>query len=188
MTSKKIIALTLGVFLGSTSYILAASPIENELATDAATEDAAIGNVGMPNPMLSYDSYADMEQVLGFKPLIFPKSSGLVENARYVIGDTTADIRYKSRYGLNGREESFLLRTARGDFAPEAISGLYGYNWEDKTISHTRVKIAKINDSAYAAVWISGGFSFAAYGQEINYWNFIATVQDNLVDLTEHYY
>lgn len=188
MTDKKIMALALGVFLGSTGYVLAASPIENELATGTAAEDTAIDSVGMPNPMIAYDSYAAMEQVLGFKPLIFPKASGLVENARYVIGDTTADIRYKSRYGLNGREESFMLRTARGDFAPEAISGLYGYDWENKMISHTSVKIAKINDSAYAAIWSAGGFSFAAYGQEINYWNFIETVQDNLVDLTEHYY
>lgn len=195
MNTKKmlLVATSAAMMFGS---VATATPLDIKEAS-AVANDAAVASeatetlVGMPNPMVEYTSYRDMVETLGFSPLIFPRGTGLVTTAQYVIGGETADIRYQSRYGLNGRQQSYTVRTARAtdtNTEPASISGLHGYTWETKKLSATDVQIAKISDSSYAAVWTTGGFIFSAYGQETNYWEFISTVQDNLVDLTEHYF
>lgn len=198
MNTKKMLLVATGamMFVGSVAMPLdvrAASAAASAVASAATGEAASMAAplVGMPNPMVEYTSYRDMVETLGFSPLIFPRGTGMMATAQYVIGGETADIRYQSRYGLNGRQQSYTVRTARAtdtNTEPASISGLHGYTWETKKLSSSDVKVAKISDSSYAAVWTTGGFVFSAYGQETNYWEFVSTVEDTLVDLTEHYF
>lgn len=195
MNTKKMLLVAAGamMFVGSVAMPLDVREASAEASASAAGEAASMtaGLVGMPNPMVEYTSYRDMVETLGFSPLIFPRGTGLVTTAQYVVGGETADIRYQSCYGLNGRQQSYTVRTARAtdtNTEPASISGLHGYTWETKKLGNSDVKVAKISDSSYAAVWTTGGFVFSAYGQETNYWEFISAVQDTLVDLTEHYF
>lgn len=195
MNTKKMLLVATGamMFVGSVAMPLDVRAASAEASASVAGEAASMtaGLVGMPNPMVEYSSYRDMVETLGFSPLIFPRGTGMMVTAQYVIGGETADIRYQSRYGLNGRQQSYTVRTARAtdtNTEPASISGLHGYNWETKKLGSSDVKVAKISDSSYAAVWTTGGFVFSAYGQETNYWEFISAVQDTLVDLTEHYF
>ncbi len=174
----------------------AADTAADMTAADAAavgeegdTQAASIS--GVPNPMVPYNSYTEMAQALDFHPLYFPLSSGLELQQRFVIGGNFADLRYASRYGQLEKRAQFTVRTAvadPADMTAETLSGVYGANWQTQTISGTSVQIAEVSDSSFAAYWTKDGFVFSVGAENVNRWDFLRQVRDNLIDLTEHYY
>lgn len=168
-----------------------------ETASDTADAAETAGDTqsdvisGMPNPMVPYNSYTEMAQALDFHPLYFPLSSGLELQQRFIIGGNVADLRYASRYGQPEKRAQFTVRTAVADpdsMTAETLSGVYGANWQTQTIGGTSVQIAEVSDSSFAAYWTKDGFAFSVGAENVNRWDFLRQVRDNLIDLTEHYY
>lgn len=160
---------------------------ESAASTDTQTADIA----GVPNPMVPYSSYTEMATALDFHPLYFPLSSGLELQQRFVIGGTVADLRYASRYGQPEKRAQFTVRTAVADpsaMTAETLSGVYGADWQTQTIGDTSVQLAEVSDSSFVAYWAKDGFVFSVGAENVNRWDFLRQVRDNLIDLTEHYY
>lgn len=164
-------------------------------AADAAAASAAgeqTANIaGVPNPMVPYDSYTEMATALHFHPLYFPLSSGLELQQRFILGGNVADLRYASRYGQPEKRAQFTVRTAVADpdaMTAETLSGVYGADWQTQTIGDTSVQLAEVSDSSFVAYWTKDGFVFSVGAENVNRWDFLRQVRDNLIDLTEHYY
>lgn len=164
---------------------MAATPVQ-------ATDDSAAPTVvGMPNPMVPAASYSEMTEAIGVHPLYFPQSSGLELQQRFLIGGTTADLRYASRYGAPEKRAMFTVRTTVADptvMTAEALSGVYGADWKTMTIGSTEVQLAEVSESAFVAYWTKDGVCFSVGAENVNRWDFLRQVRDNLIDLTEHFY
>ena len=143
------------------------------------------GRIGIPNPLVQYDSYARLGQVVGFQPLFLPRFFGYKVDTYTAISRQTADIRYSNDDGA-----VFMVRSALRDRNndTEDISGVYTGKWEKKEISHTTVYVAKTDEHAFAAHWICGGFAFAVTGEGMDEKEFSHILSGYLVDVTEHYY
>ena len=158
-------------------------------AADASAARSAA--VGMPNPMVPAASYSEMAEAISVHPLYFPLSSGLELQQRFIIGGTVADLRYASRYGAPEKRAQFTVRTVVADptqMTAEALSGVYGADWKDTTIGSTAVQLAEVSDSSFVAYWTKDGVCFSVGAENVNRWDFLRQVRDNLIDLTEHYY
>lgn len=165
---------------------MAATPVQ-------ATDDSAAAQsaVGMPNPMVPAASYGELTEALGVHPLYFPLSSGLELQQRFLIGGTVADLRYASRYGAPEKRAQFTVRTAVADpseMTAETLSGVYGADWQTMTIGSTEVQLAEVSESAFVAYWTKDGVCFSVGAENVNRWDFLRQVRDNLIDLTEHFY
>lgn len=130
-------------------------------AADASAARSAA--VGMPNPMVPAASYSEMAEAISVHPLYFPLSSGLELQQRFIIGDPT-------------------------QMTAEALSGVYGADWKDMTIGNTAVQLAEVSESSFVAYWTKDGVCFSVGAENVNRWDFLRQVRDNLIDLTEHYY
>lgn len=165
---------------------------ESAADTAAGAADEQTANIaGVPNPMVPYDSYTEMATALHFHPLYFPLSSGLELQQRFILGGNVADLRYASRYGQPEKRAQFTVRTAVADpdaMTAETLSGVYGADWQTQTIGDTSVQLAEVSDSSFVAYWTKDGFVFSVGAENVNRWDFLRQVRDNLIDLTEHYY
>lgn len=56
-------------------------------------------HIGIPNPLVQYESYERLGQVVGFQPLFLAKSFGYRVDSYIAISRQTADIRYSSDDG-----------------------------------------------------------------------------------------
>lgn len=173
-----------------TADTVTSSAAEESAAASAAGEQTA-NIAGVPNPMVPYDSYTEMATALNFHPLYFPLSSGLELQQRFILGGNVADLRYASRYGQPEKRAQFTVRTAVADpdaMTAETLSGVYGADWQTQTIGDTSVQLAEVSDSSFVAYWTKDGFVFSVGAENVNRWDFLRQVRDNLIDLTEHYY
>lgn len=165
---------------------------ESAADTAAGAADEQTANIaGVPTPMVPYDSYTEMATALHFHPLYFPLSSGLELQQRFILGGNVADLRYASRYGQPEKRAQFTVRTAVADpdaMTAETLSGVYGADWQTQTIGDTSVQLAEVSDSSFVAYWTKDGFVFSVGAENVNRWDFLRQVRDNLIDLTEHYY
>lgn len=161
----------------------AASPETTETETGASSEE-------IPNPFVPYDSYAAMVSALSFHPLYFPLSSGLELTDRYIIGGTTAELHYTSRYGQDEKRARFVVRTAlvTDDMNAETLSGVYGAQWQTQQLGATQVQLAELGSDSFVAYWTRGGYAFSVGADQLNRWDFVRQLRDNLIDLSEHYY
>ena len=144
--------------------------------------------IGMPNPIVEYKTMPELENVVGFRPLILPKGTFLggkykVEAISSISGQM-ADVRYK----LGGKGK-LTIRSQKFD-APSSqdISGVYTGNWKRETISQTGVDIAKFAKASYAARWVVGNYSFAVIGEHMKEKDFNRLLTEVLVDHTEYFY
>lgn len=160
-----------------------------ESAPDAE-KSGAVASSAIPNPMVPYDSYAAMVEELSFHPLYFPLSSGLELTDRYIIGGTTAELHYTSRYGQEEKRARFVVRTALwgNGMDAEVLSGVYGASWQMQQLGATQVQIAELASDSFVAYWTRGGYAFSVGADQLNRWDFVRQLRDNLIDLSEHYY
>lgn len=166
---------------------MAATPMQ---ATDDSAAPAA-ATASLPNPMVPAASYEEMTEAISVHPLYFPLSSGLELQQRFVIGGKVADLRYASRYGAPEKRAQFTVRTTVADPAEmtaETLSGVYGADWKAMAIGSTEIQLAEVSESAFVAYWTKDGVCFSVGAENVNRWDFLRQVRDNLIDLTEHYY
>lgn len=174
-----------------TADTVTSSAAEESAAAASAAGEQTADIAGVPNPMVPYDSYTEMATALHFHPLYFPLSSGLELQQRFILGGNVADLRYASRYGQPEKRAQFTVRTAVADpdaMTAETLSGVYGADWQTQTIGDTSVQLAEVSDSSFVAYWTKDGFVFSVGAENVNRWDFLRQVRDNLIDLTEHYY
>ncbi len=150
----------------------------------AAEADSPL--LGLPNPIVSYTSYADTAQAAGFTPLYLTKGSGYSLRTMSVIGHTTADLGFRnSTTGATVRVRTALASAEKG---MTDISGIYSVQWNTHYLSGVTVYTAKIKDRAYAAHWQVGGYLFSAQTENMSRNEFYSLLKYQLVDASSHYY
>lgn len=177
MNKKKLFAaLALGTLLVAPQCAFAASKTE----------------VGMPNPIVEYKTYAEAVRVADVHPLYLTPDSGYACYSISVISGHLADLRFRR---IDAPETTVQVRTAEIDKSNslgEDISGVYGAKWERKTIAGVSVSIAKTSgkdeSESYAAHWRVDDHLFSAYAQNITRADFLRLLTNSLVDASAHYY
>lgn len=156
-------------------------------AVQAAPSESSPPALTLPNPMIEYQTLPEMTAILGFTPLYLPHSSGYECTAMYIINDCIADLRFQNTDGE--KSSSLTVRSARWDLSgQDDISGCYGMDWQESTISHSTVHIGQYAESTTkAAYWGSGRYVFALIAQDTNEYQFQNSLE-LLVDITEANY
>ena len=132
--------------------------------------------MGMPNPIVTYDTYESVVKDAGFSCYYLS-----------LIGKNTADIGFQR---LGQPETTVRVRTMpqKADKSIKDISGIYSVTWKDQVIDGVTVSIAKISDTSYAAHWKVGDYQFSAQAAGMSAPEFKALLENSLVDDSAHYF
>lgn len=170
---KVVIVMTTTILLGSIGFSQDASAHSDKM-------------IGLPNPIVTYDTYGAAAKIADFKPLYLPKASGYDCDYISLIDKSLSDLRFKKQDDSNA---SIRVRTARRDkHEGENISGIYSVTWNDRTIDGITVSVAEIKSDSYAASWKQGNYLFSAQCEGMDYSEFLHILKDGLVDMSVHYY
>lgn len=176
---KRAVVLTIAMGLLTTTSFVTASAKE------------IVGAVGMPNPMVSYDTVQAAAQKAGFTPLYLPEISGYHVTNIYVISGNLVDI----AYAKDGDTAATLrVRTAKATKAYDDISGIYSVTWQKKTIDDVTVYTAElpqettVDGKGYAAHWTVNGMAFSVQAEKTTVAEFQHVLSEGLVDLSVHYF
>lgn len=144
-------------------------------------------NVGMPNPIVEYNTYQEAANVTGFAPLYLPEVSGYACDYISVISGKTADLGF-SRMGDS--DVTLRVRTALNKNAGSNLSGVYSVDWDKETIGDTEVRIAQIDNlgEEYVAMWRVGDYTFSAQSKGLSGAAFRNILENGLVDTSTHYF
>ena len=142
--------------------------------------------VRIPNPIVTYDTYEGAARAVGFTPLYLTRDSGYACTYISVIDKDVADLGFTK---LGQADTTVRVRTAlKKNDKDNNLSGIYGYQWEKKTINGETVQIAKLGEQEYAAQWSNGKYSFAAQAKGLEGAAFESLLSNSLVDDTAHYF
>ena len=155
------------------------------LAPGMVSEAQMPGRIGIPNPLVEYNSYERLGQVVGFDPLFLTESFGYKVDDYIAISRETADIRYSNDKGAKLMVRSEKMKQSE---AAKDISGVYTGKWEEKRIGNAQVYVAKTGSHSFAAHWTTGGYAFAVTGEGMNEKEFNHLLTGYFVDITDHYY
>ena len=118
-----------------------------------AAEDE--NNVQIPNPFVSYESLADVKEVLSFDPVV-PSAlpAGFEQSEITSTGSDFLQIVY-----ADGSDNRIVYRMAKGS---EDISGDYNTYKNNKEVKFGDLTVTmRGNDNVSSAVWVDGGFAFS---------------------------
>lgn len=143
--------------------------------------------MGLPNPIVTYDTYESVVKDAGFTPLYLTRDAGFSCYYLSLIGKNTADIGFQR---LGQPETTVRVRTMpqKADKSIKDISGIYSVTWKDQVIDGVPVSIAKINDTSYVAHWKMGDYQFSAQAAGMSAPQFKAILENSLVDDSAHYF
>ena len=156
-----------------------------------STASAADRMVGMPNPMVSYNTVAEAKAEAGFQPLYLPSISGYHVNQVWVIGGDVIDIEY---YSDSQKDAKFRLRTARcTELTNDNISGIHGATWNKENINGIPVFVTESSGKtdkavSYAAHWSYNNMLFSVSGEKLTYREFWRLLEHGLVELSQNYF
>ena len=143
--------------------------------------------VGMPNPIVSYNTFEDVVEELGYVPLYVPKSSGYTVNYMSIISGTVADIRFNKRWETDTKLAVRTYKRAAGEELRD-ISGVHGVKWRVDLSGGIPIYLARISENSNVAAWSVGQYTFAATADNLSFAAFRTLVFDELADLTTHYF
>lgn len=136
---------------------------------------------GLPNPMVEYESEAEVRKVLGYDPLQLPGTFGYTLRTKYIIAGDLADYRYANSAG-----DEFSVRTSTMSAAGRAdISGHYDVSWAEKAMDGISVSWGS-SDTGYAAFWQYGSYAFSADAGNLGEAEFLTDLE-KLVCLSRAY-
>ena len=143
--------------------------------------------VGIPNPIVTYDTYQELAKKAGFTPLYLTRDSGYSCTNISLIDRDTADLAFQK---LGRPSTNVHVRTMLQKQPPTTkdVSGIYGAKWEESVIDGVTVYIAKLDDTSYAAHWTVDDYQFAAQADNINSAEFQALLENSLVQASSHYF
>lgn len=104
--------------------------------------------MGLPNPIVTYDTYESVVKDAGFTPLYLTRDAGFSCYYLSLIGKNTADIGFQR---LGQPKTTVRVRTIpqKADKSIKDISGIYSVTWKDQVIDGVTVSIAKISDTTF---------------------------------------
>ncbi len=143
--------------------------------------------VGMPNPIVSYNTFEDVVDELGYVPLYVPKNSGYTVNYLSIIGGTVADIRFNKRWETDSKLAVRTYKRPAGEELKD-ISGVHGVKWRVDLSGGIPIYLARISENSNVAAWSVGQYTFAATADNLSFAAFRTLVFDELVDLSTHYF
>ncbi|BAL81993.1 hypothetical protein SELR_02850 [Selenomonas ruminantium subsp. lactilytica TAM6421] len=162
------------------------------LSLNAGFAQAKPAAVGMPNPMVSYDTVSAAKAAAGFTPLYLPSMTGYHVSQVWVIAGDTIDIEYTADGQIATK---FRLRTARcTELVNDNISGIYGVKWNAQDIQGIPVNIAqvpaesKVYPDGYAAHWTYNNMLFSISAENIGKPEFMHLLETGLVELSKNYF
>lgn len=143
--------------------------------------------IGMPNPIVTYDTYESAVHTAGFTPLYLTRDAGYSCYYISLIGKHTADLGFQK---LGQPETTVRVRTMpqKADTTVKDISGVYSVTWKDQVIDGQTVSMAKISDTSYVAHWKVGDYQFSAQASGMSAPEFKALLENSLVDDSAHYF
>ena len=144
-------------------------------------------NINLPNPIVSYASFNEIVQAVGFTPLYIPKKSGYTITAMVMIDGKIAEVRYSRKWEPAVSLHVRTYRRAAGEELKD-ISGVHGVKWRVNVANGISTYVAKIEENKQVAAWAVGNYTFSAYVENLSFAAFYALVADELVDLSQHYY
>ena len=105
---------------------------------------------GVPNPIVTYDTYQAAAKTAGFAPLYLTKDAGYSCNYISLISKDTADLGFQKlgQTSTTVRVRTMPQKAAKGT---NDISGVYSVTWKDQVIDGTTVSVAKTNHKKEAA-------------------------------------
>lgn len=112
-------------------------------------------NMAQVNPMVEYDSYAELEKNACFDYLYIPAASGFNAEHIFFIDKTIIEL----DYARSDSDMKMSIRTAKGE---DDISGHYSINYTKSDVMG--VKVNKGSNHAktdFTAWWTKNGFSYA---------------------------
>ena len=169
---KKKIILAAALFLGLSASLAQAKPAA----------------VGLPNPMVSYDTVSDAKAAAGFTPLYLPSMTGYHVSQVWVIAGDIIDIEYTA----DGQIATKLrLRTARcTELTNDNISGIYSAKWKKQDILGIPVNIALLptETNGCAAHWTYNNMLFSISAENIGTPEFMHLLTNGLVELSQNYF
>lgn len=156
-------------------------------STSFAASTPKVQPIGIPNPIVIYDTYENVVKDAGFTPLYLTRDAGFSCYYLSLIGKHTADIGFQR---LGQPETTVRVRTMpqKADKSMKDISGVYSVTWKDQVIDGVPVSIAKINDTSYVAHWKMGDYQFSAQAAGMSAPQFKALLENSLVDDSAHYF
>lgn len=118
-----------------------------------AAEDE--NNVQIPNPFVSYESLADVKEVLSFDPVVPSALPAGFEQSEI----TSTDSDFLQIVYTDSRDNKIVYRMAKGS---EDISGDYNTYKNNKEVKIGDLTVTmRGNDNVSSAVWVDGGFAFS---------------------------
>lgn len=144
-------------------------------------------NINLPNPIISYASFNEIVQAVGFTPLYIPKKSGYTITAMMTIDNKIAEVRYSRKWEPAVSLHVRTYRRAAGEELKD-ISGVHGVKWRVNVANGISTYVAKIEENKQVAAWAVGNYTFSAYVENLSFAAFYALIADELVDLSQHYY
>lgn len=143
--------------------------------------------IGMPNPIVTYDTYESAVHTAGFTPLYLTRDAGYSCYYISLIGKHTADLGFQK---LGQPETTVRVRTMpqKADTTAKDISGVYSVTWKDQIIDGQTVSMAKISDTSYVAHWKVGDYQFSAQASGMSALEFKSLLENSLVDDSAHYF
>ena len=163
------------------------TPTDSTARNNNSNTNTSTSSGGNSNLVRDYASFDEVTKAVGFTPLYIPKKSGYTVTTISVVGERMAQIKYGRRWEP---EVSLYIRTYKRLPNEELkdISGINGVKWRVDMTGGTTVYVAKLSDTAHAAAWAVGEYTFAAYAENLSFAAFHALVVEELVDLSSHYY
>lgn len=153
----------------------------------APAPDAGTSWAGMPNPIITYDTYDQARQVVGFAPLYLTRDSGYSCNYISVISKNLADLGFQ-KLGSTATVRVRTLLRAKDQGTHGNISGVYGAEWKKETIHGQTVYTARLNTNEYAAYWQNDTYLFSVQAEGITYADFQNLLENSLINDTLHYF
>lgn len=156
-------------------------------STSLAASTPQVQAIGMPDPIVTYDTYENAVHTAGFTPLYLTRDAGYSCTSISLISKHTADLGFQK---LGQPETTVRVRTMpqKTDKSVTDISGVYSVTWNDQVIDGVTVSMAKISDTSYAAHWKVGDYQFSAQAEGMSAPEFKALLENSLVDDSAHYF
>ncbi|MDO5575347.1 MAG: hypothetical protein Q4G60_15360 [bacterium] len=114
----------------------------------------------LPNPMVEYETYPELEKHIDFEYLIIPESNGYTCDDIYLIGGEVVQLDYESK---DEDDCEATVRTARGT---EDITGYCDMQYQDEKIGnitvHKCIYLSETeDDNAKLAWWTDGTYTYS---------------------------
>lgn len=133
--------------------------------------------IGMPNPMVPYDTFEELSKACDFKILYPSDTKNYTEFKYFLISDNLADCRLTDK---NNKDIEITYRSSKGN---NDISGYHGFTPTNSKINDVEVHTYKTDDG-FATWWTNNDMAYSISAKNINE-NEYKTLLEDAIKLTK---